>query len=46
MEALGQLDGVEAIVALVYRASFLEVPVKGVTSLECVFGKLIPGCTI
>lgn len=39
MEALGQLDGVEAIVALGYRASFLEVPVKAAASLECVFGK-------
>lgn len=38
MESLDQLDAVEAIVALVYRASFLEVPVNSVTSLECVCG--------
>lgn len=39
MEALCQLDGVMVIVAVVYRVSFLAVPVSSVTSLEGVSGK-------
>lgn len=43
---MGQLDGVEAIVAVFYRDSFLEVPVSVAASLECVSGNWIFGCTI
>lgn len=35
---MGQLDGVKAIVAVFYRACFLEVPVRVAASLECASG--------